>query len=67
MQCIAMAARPDIPEARIRRLSWLALVAAVLLGVYVAAVNWAARTVEAGVQASLQPLPALIRDRPGQD
>lgn len=62
-----MATRPDLPEARIRRLSWLAIVAAILLGAYVAGVNWAARTVEAGVQASIQPLQAVTRDRPGQD
>jgi len=62
-----MATRPDIPEVRIRRLSWLAIVAAVLLGAYVAGVNWAARTVEAGVQASIQPLQVMTRDRPGQD
>lgn len=63
----AMATRPDMLEARNRRWSWLALVAAVLLAVYVGAVSWAARTVEAGVQASIQPLPALTRDRPGSD
>ena len=64
-----MASHPRIPhdEARIRRFSWLAIVAAVLLAAYVGGVNWAARTVEAGVQASIQPLPAQARDRPGQD
>ncbi|MDQ2703075.1 MAG: hypothetical protein M3Y70_09785 [Pseudomonadota bacterium] len=54
-------------EARIRRGCWLALVAAVLLTAYVGGVSWATRTVEAGVQASIQPLPVLTRDRPGQD
>ena len=62
-----MATRPDLLEARNRRWSWLAIVVAVLLAAYVAGVNWAARTVEEGVQASIQPLPVLTRDRPGSD
>lgn len=51
-------------DARRRRLCWIAIVAAVLTAVYVGALAWATRTVEAGVERSIQPLPALIQDRP---
>lgn len=54
----------SITEARLRRWCLLAILGALLLGVYVGALAWATRTVEAGVARSIQPLPALIRDRP---
>lgn len=41
--------------------------AAVLLGAYAGALGWATRTVDARVQASIQPLPVLMRDRPDRD
>lgn len=65
-----MATRPDnfdtgpAGDSRRRRLCWIALAVAVLLGAYVATVAWATRTVEAGVERSLQPLPAMVQDRP---
>jgi hypothetical protein len=65
-----MATRPDTLrhapalDARLRKLCWIAIVCAVLLGAYVATLAWATRTVEAGVARSIQPLPALIQDRP---
>jgi len=45
-------------------LCWIAIASAVLVGAYAAALAWATRTVEAGVERSLQPLPALVQDRP---
>ena len=54
-----------VPEARLRRWCVLAILGAVLLGVYVGTLAWATRQVEAGVERSIQPLPAVIRDRPG--
>lgn len=51
-------------DARLRKLCCIAIVCAVLLGAYVATLAWATRTVEAGVVRSIQPLPALIQDRP---
>lgn len=65
-----MATRPhpleDSPagHARLRRLCWIAIASAVLLGAYVGTLAWATRTVEAGVVRSIQPLPALIQDQP---
>lgn len=66
----SMATRPHPLEtspagqARSRRLCWIAIAFAVLLGGYVAALAWATRTVEAGVARSIQPLPQLIQDQP---
>lgn len=54
-----------VREARLRRWCLLAILGAMLLGVYVGTLAWATRQVEAGVERSIQPLPALIRDRPG--
>jgi len=65
-----MATRPGTFEtspggdARMRKLCWIAITIALLLGAYVATLAWATRTVEAGVARSIQPLPALIQDRP---
>jgi hypothetical protein len=53
-----------IDEARIRRWCMLAIVAAVLLAAYAGGLAWATRTVEAGVDRSLQPLPELVREQP---
>jgi hypothetical protein len=60
-------ARKSAPadDARLRRWCVLAIVGAILLGIYVATLSWATRQVEAGVDRSLQPLPAVIQDRPG--
>lgn len=58
-------AHPD-DGARVRRWCVLAIVAAVLLGTYVAGVAWVTRQVEAGVDRSLQPLAEVVRDRPAQ-
>jgi hypothetical protein len=55
---------PAAREARLRRWCLLAILGALLLGTYVGALAWATRTVEAGVARSIQPLPALVRDRP---
>lgn len=51
-------------DARMRKLCWIAIVVALLLGAYAATLSWATRTVEAGVERSLQPVPAVMRDRP---
>jgi hypothetical protein len=51
-------------DARIRRWCVLALAAALLLAAYAGAVAWVTHQVEAGVDRSLQPLPALSRDQP---
>ena len=65
-----MATRPGTLEhsptgnARFRKLCWIAIASALLLGAYVGTLAWATRTVEAGVARSIQPLPALIQDRP---
>jgi hypothetical protein len=55
----------SIREVRLRRWCLLAILGAMLLGVYVGTLAWATRQVEAGVERSIQPLPTLIRDRPG--
>jgi hypothetical protein len=55
---------PSADDARLRKLCWIAITCAVLLGAYAATLAWATRTVEAGVARSIQPLPALIQDRP---
>jgi hypothetical protein len=52
-------------EARLRRWCLLAILGAMLLGVYVGTLSWVTRQVEAGVERSIQPLPVLIRDLPG--
>lgn len=52
-------------DARNRRLCVLALVTAILLGTYVAALAWVTRQVETGVDRSLQPIPVVVRDQPG--
>lgn len=54
-----------IREARLRRWCLLAILGAMLLGVYAGTLAWATRQVEAGVERSIQPLPVVIRDRPG--
>jgi len=51
-------------DVRLRKLCWLAIACAVLLGVYVGALAWATRTVEAGVERSIQPLPVMLQDKP---
>ncbi len=56
---------PAIREARLRRWCLLAILGAMLLGVYAGTLAWATRQVEAGVERSIQPLPVVIRDRPG--
>ena len=52
-------------DARVRRVCVLALAAAVLLGAYAGGVAWVTHQVEVGVDRSLQPVPALVRDQPG--
>lgn len=54
-----------IREARLRRWCLLAILGAMLLGVYVGTLSWVTRQVEAGVERSIQPLPVLMRDLPG--
>ena len=51
-------------DARVRRLCVLAIAAAVLLAAYAGGVAWVTHQVEIGVDRSLQPLPALVRDQP---
>lgn len=51
-------------DARIRRWCVLAIAAAVLLAAYAGGIAWVTQQVEAGVDRSLQPLPALVRDKP---
>ena len=51
-------------DARVRRWCILAIEAALLLAAYVAGVAWVTDQLEAGVDRSLQPLPAVVRDRP---
>ena len=51
-------------DARVRRLCVLAIAAAVLLGAYAGGVAWVTHQVEVGVDRSLQPVPALVRDQP---
>lgn len=47
-----------------RRRGWRRLLAfALVLGVYAGAVMWLTRRVEAGVERSIQPLPALLHER----
>jgi hypothetical protein len=55
---------PSAGDARLRKFCWIAIAFALLLGAYVGTLAWATRTVEAGVARSIQPLPALIQDRP---
>lgn len=57
-------ARDRDEDARIRRWCVLAIAAAVLLAAYVGGVAWVTHQVEAGVDRSLQPLPALLREQP---
>lgn len=52
-------------DARTRRLWVLSIVVALLLGTYAGALAWVARQVEDGVDRSLQPIPVVIRDQPG--
>ncbi len=54
-------------DARARRWCWIALALAVGLALYIGALAWAARELEAGVERSIQPLPALMRDNPATD
>lgn len=54
-------------EARVRRWCWAALVVSILLTLYAGSLAWAVREIGAGVQGSLQPLPALMRDNPATD
>lgn len=66
----SMATRPGTFEhsptgdARLRKLCWIAITFALLLGAYAGTLAWATRTVEAGVARSIQPLPAMVQDRP---
>jgi hypothetical protein len=59
----APAARGIDADARVRRLCLLAIAAAVLLAAYAGGVAWVTRQVEVSVDRSLQPLPAIVRDR----
>lgn len=52
-------------DARLRRLCVLAIAGALLLGTYAATLAWVTRQVETGVDRSLQPIPVLVRDQPG--
>lgn len=61
----APAARGIDADARVRRLCVLAIAVAVLLAAYTAGVAWVTHQVEVGVDRSLQPLPAIVRDKPG--
>ena len=54
-------------DARARRLGWLALAGAMLLGLYVGSLAWAARELGASVASSIQPLSATLRDNPATD
>jgi hypothetical protein len=58
---LTSAARDD---ARIRRWCVLAIAGAILLAAYAGGIAWVAHQLEAGVDRSIQPLPALVRDRP---
>ncbi len=51
-------------DARIRRWCVLAIAAAVFLALYAGGLAWVTRQVEAGVDRSLQPLPAVVQDKP---
>jgi hypothetical protein len=51
-------------DAKHRRWWWLSLVVAIVLGVYVGALAWVTQRVEAGVERSIQPLPAAMQDHP---
>jgi hypothetical protein len=50
-------------SARHRRWWWLSLAVVIVLGVYAGALAWVTRRVEAGVERSIQPLPAAMQDR----
>ena len=50
-------------SARHRRWWWLSLAVVIVLGVYAGALTWVTRRVEAGVERSIQPLPAAMQDR----
>lgn len=54
----------DVADARVRRWCVLALAAAVLLAAYAGGVAWVTHRLEASVDRSLQPLPALVHDQP---
>jgi len=60
----AAALREGAAAAAHRRWCMLAIALALLLGLYAGGVAWLTQQVEAGVNRSLQPLPALARDRP---
>ena len=55
---------PSAGDARLRKLCWMAIALAVLLGTYAGTLAWATRTVEAGVERSIQPLPVMLQDQP---
>jgi hypothetical protein len=57
-------ARDRAEDARIRRWCMLAIAAAVLLAAYAGGLAWVTQQVEAGVDRSLQPRPALVREQP---
>lgn len=63
LQSAAADARGIAADARARRLCLLAIAAAVLLAAYAGGVAWVTRQVEVSVDRSLQPLPAIVRDR----
>ena len=58
---LTRSARDD--DARIRRWCVLAIAAAILLAAYAGGIAWVSHQLEAGVDRSIQPLPALVRDR----
>lgn len=51
-------------DARVRRLCVLAIAGALLLAAYAGGVAWVTHQVEVGVDRSLQPVQALVRDQP---
>lgn len=60
----ALQSRDRDEDARIRRWCVLAIAAAVLLAAYAGGLAWVMHQVEAGVDRSLQPLPALLHEQP---
>ena len=51
-------------DARVRRWCVLAIAAMMLLTAYAGGMTWVTHQLEASVDRSLQPLPALVHDQP---